>query len=201
MIPGRSLRFLASRGDAAGARTVLVVQSGAPEVLEQVVQSTRDSFPGAAICVLLQRNMRARVRALEGVEYLENTGSKRALLEQLRARRFDVAVVLYTNEPGYWKLKLLPFLVGARHVFAVNEHLGRFPISLRAGGALARHVSWRAGGNGGSRTDALLGFGKTAAGHAASHVVAAWLLAYERIASARAAKRGAPRWKTPPADR
>src|SRR5438270_3920363 len=100
------LRFLANTGDVSGTRTVLVVQSGAPELLGQAVDMLRGALPPVQMTVLLQRNMRGSVMVRDDIEYLDNEGSKHALISTLRSRRFDAAFVLYTNNPGFWKLKL-----------------------------------------------------------------------------------------------
>jgi hypothetical protein len=179
------MRFLLGSGDVSSAKTVLVIQTGSPELLTQAVDLIRTQLPRAALTVLLQRNMRDKVPVREGVEYLENTGSKRGLTARLRARRFDVACVLYVNHPGYWKLKLLPFLIGARHVLAVNEHMGWFPINLRDARRLAGHLRWRAGSQArSSRTSVELA--KSAVAAVARPLAIGWLIAYEKLASLRA---------------
>jgi hypothetical protein len=192
-------RFLASNGDLGGARHVLVVQTGSPEVLSQAVEMLRGALPGVRMTVLLQRDMRARMRLLDGIEYLEND-AKLSLVRDLAARRFDAAFVLYVDHPGYWKLKLLPFLIGVPRVYAVNEHMGWFPVAPRNPKPLLRHLAWRAGAE---RTgvEAAVDIARAVARSAATPAIAAWLYAYERIASARAALGGGVRWKGDPPPR
>jgi hypothetical protein len=194
------LRFLASKGDLGGARQVLVIQTGSPELLSQAVEMLQGALPGVRMTVLLQRDMRARMRLLDGVDYLENDASKLSLIRDLASRRFDAAFVLYVDQPGYWKLKLLPFLIGVPRVFAVNEHMGWFPIALRSPGPLLRHLKWRAGTE---RTgvEAAADITRAVVRSAATPAIAAWLYAYERIASARAALGGGVRWKNDPPSR
>jgi hypothetical protein len=102
----------------------------------------------------------------------------------LRDRRFDVAFVLYFNHPGFWKLKLLPFFIGARHVLAVNEHMGWFPLSLRHAGALARHMSWRMSRHEGE--GASMALAERLVRAVAKPAVIAGLIAYEKFSSLRA---------------
>lgn len=187
-------RFLTANGDVGGARSVLVVQSGAPEVLVQAVDMLRGALPPVRMSVLLQRNMRGRLPLSDGVEYLDNEGSKRALLKELRRRQFDAAFVLYTNHPGFWKLKLLPFMIGVPRVYAINEHMGWFPITLRSAAPLLRHLAWRAG-SARSGFNAAIDLAQSAAHSAATPAIAAWLYAYEKIASARASLGKGVRWK------
>jgi hypothetical protein len=178
------VRFLLADGNVSAAKTVLVVQTGAPDLLIKAVDVVRTTLPAASITVLLQRNMADKVPARLGIEYLENLGSKRALTQRLRDRRFDVAFVLYVNQPGFWKLKLLPFFIGARHVLAINEHMGWFPLSLRHAGALARHMSWRMSRHEGE--GASMALAERLVRAVAKPAVIAWLIAYEKLASLRA---------------
>jgi hypothetical protein len=178
------VRFLLADGNVSAAKTVLVVQTGAPDLLTKAVDVVRTTLPAASITVLLQRNMTDKTPLRDGIEYLENIGSKRAMTRRLRDRRFDVAFVLYVNQPGFWKLKLLPFLIGARNVLAVNEHMGWFPLSLRHAGALARHLSWRMSGHEGE--GASMALAERLVRAVAKPVVIAWLIAYEKLASLRA---------------
>ena len=188
------LRFLANTGNISGAQTVLLVQTGAPDLLARAVDLLRSDLPPHQLTVLLQRNMRDLVTLRQGVEYLDNEGSKRAIMSALRQRRFDAAFVLYTNQPGFWKLKLLPFLLGVPRIFAINEHMGWFPLSVRNGAPLLRHLASRAGSQR-VGLEAIADVAKDAARRAAKPAIAGWLLAYERLASARAALRGGVRWK------
>jgi len=179
------MRFLVATGDLSSTKTALVIQTGSPELFVKAVDLVRTALPSTTVTVLLQRNMAGKVSARAGVEYLENTGSKRALVRRLRERRFDAAFMLYFNQPGFWKLKILPFMIGARRVLAINENMDWFPISLRHATALARHLSWRAG----QHTDHESALKSMAVGGVravAKVAVIAWLILYERFASLRA---------------
>ncbi|MBI3940382.1 MAG: hypothetical protein HY315_06070 [Acidobacteria bacterium] len=47
-------------------------------------------------------------------------------LREIRKKRFDAAVVAFTKEPTFQKLKWLPFLSGIRHKLIFNRHLDCF---------------------------------------------------------------------------
>jgi hypothetical protein len=177
------IRFLVANGDVSAAKSLLVIQTGSPALLVKAVDLVRSTLPSASVTVLLQRNMADKVPVREGVEYMENTGSQRALVQRLRERRFDAAFVLYFNHPGFWKLKLLPFLIGARNVLAINEHMGWFPLSLHHFGAFARHLRWRIGGHTG---EGAMGLAEGLVRAAAKPAVIARLILYEKLASLRA---------------
>jgi hypothetical protein len=164
---------------------ILVVQSGPPELLTQAVDAVRAAHPEAELTVLLQREKSEDVPRRAGVEYLVNEGSKRAMVAGLRARRFEAAYALQMGDPDYWKLELVPFLVGAGSSYAVDEQLGCFRTPPIYGFALLRHV-----GSGSA------GFGEAAALACRALVypaVLARLAAYELWTNFR---RGA-RWKWP----
>ncbi len=164
---------------------ILVVQSGPPELLTQAVDAVRAAHPEAELTVLLQREKSEDVPRREGVEYLVNEGSKRAMVAQLRTRHFDAAYALQMGDPDYWKLELVPFLVGAGSTYAVDEQLGWFRTPPIYGFALLRHIG-----------SATAGFGEAAALACRALVypaVLARLAAYELWTNFR---RGA-RWKWP----
>ena len=137
------LHFLNSDGDVTHASSGLLIQTGSPTLLVKAVRSIRERCPGIELTVLRKRGMGEQVDHVPGVTYLDNEGSKLELTKQLRARRFDVVFVLYSNEGGFWKLKLLPYFVGAASVLAYNENLDSFPVSLRTANQVLQHVRWR----------------------------------------------------------
>jgi ADP-heptose:LPS heptosyltransferase len=48
------------------------------------------------------------------------------LWRELRNEDFDAAIVYFSGEPGFFKLKVLPFLLGIRDVLVINEHSNHF---------------------------------------------------------------------------
>jgi hypothetical protein len=52
-------------------------------------------------------------------------------LRHLRRECFDAVVIFFTGDPSYWKIKFLPFLVGARHKLIINESGDCFFFSWR----------------------------------------------------------------------
>lgn len=187
-----TLTFLNSNGDLTTARKLLIIQSGSYDLLAGLIALVRKTYPEAALTVLLRRGIADAPAAPEGVEYLENLGSKADQVRKLRARAFDGVFVLYSNDPGYWKLKLLPFALGARAVLAVNEHLGWFAVTLRDLDRMGGHLLWRLG----SGSISVMGPAKGIARAAATPAVLGYLLAYERLAGLRAQRSEyPPQWK------
>lgn len=180
---------------AAEARErILLVQSGRPAVFARMVDAVRARAPGAALTAVVRGGTELLLDRT-AVEVIVVSGASPAVVRGLRARRFDAGYLLACGDAGFAKLKLLPFLAGARRVFAVNENLDWFPVELRNAHVVAQHLRWRlessltwAGEPGTSRIAVALKL-------AAYPAVLAYLLAYERVRVARARHRGAPRWK------
>jgi len=190
------LRFLWSNADPETWRSALVVQTGGPGLLTRAVGDLAAKYPAMNLTVLLQRNMRERVPARPGVEYIDNEGPKPDFVRRLRAREFDVAFVLYTNDAGYWKLKLLPFLIDAGTVIAIKENLDWFPLNLRNTDALAAHLRWRMESSVTFSPGGVRRIPGALAKAAFYPAVLAYLLAFERARNLRARINGsAPTWK------
>ncbi|HEX4385967.1 MAG TPA: hypothetical protein VH083_23580 [Myxococcales bacterium] len=191
------MNFLFSDGDLTPARKVLIVQSGSHELLGEAVALARRISPEAELSVLLRRGigeLPMELRSLPGVVYIENEGSRFDQVRSLRARGFDGVLVLFSNHPGFWKLKLLPFALGTRVVLGMNEHSGVFPVNLRSANRLGGHLLWRlrSGSNFASSADLLADIASVTAAPAKL----GFLLAYERAANLRARLRGSrARWK------
>jgi hypothetical protein len=175
-------------------RSALILQTGGAALLAGAVDLLRRQYPHLRLTVLLQREKSDGVPVLPEVEYLENVGPKPAFVRCLRARRFDAVFVLYTNEPGYWKLKLLPFLVGASRLLAFDEELGL--LSIRLSGPFVRHLLRRAADSSWIAPERLPS-GVQLAGRVALYPASlAWLLAFERARGLKARLRGSPpAWK------
>jgi hypothetical protein len=70
--------------------------------------------------------------------HTEARGWWRHLLE-LRRRRFDAVVLFLTGDPGYWKIKIFAFLLGAHHKLVFNENCDCFFFSWSAALGLLSH--------------------------------------------------------------
>jgi hypothetical protein len=126
------VRFLLAReGDGVPGR-VLIVQTANPNLLDHVTRDVLARFPGARTDVLLQRGMRPWIVFHDGVTYLDNADAagRRALLDALRAARYDVAVTVLSGEAGYWKLKLLPLLIAPTTVRVYDRFARSFPLNV-----------------------------------------------------------------------
>jgi hypothetical protein len=194
----RDLRFLTAQVDLTAARKGLLVQSGSADLLAKAIDLLRTKLPDLELTVLRQRGMEERFPLRTDVHYRDNDGSKLQMLRALRASRFDVVFVLYSNESGFWKLKLLPYFLAAEGVLAVNEHLGWFPVTLQTTDQFAQHMRWRLESSmtvaPGGVAPLLAGIGKSLTYPA----TLAYLVAFERWKNfgLRSRKEGA-NWKSP----
>ncbi|MDP8256351.1 MAG: hypothetical protein P9M14_11430 [Candidatus Alcyoniella australis] len=131
------MRFLLSRGaqtDDPGR--VLIVQTCNPNLLEYVIVDARKRWPGADLSVLLQRGMREHVRLPQGVRGLDNpAGGHGQFARELRSERFDLIAFSGVRDPGYWKLRLLPFYLNPPRIALYDRHAR--PADLGLAGLLA----------------------------------------------------------------
>jgi hypothetical protein len=177
------------------ARKVLIVQTGHPELLTKAIDQIRKVEPDHDYTVLLQRNMESKVPLRAGVTYLVNEGPRPEFIARLRAERFARVWVLYSNDPGFGKLKLLPFVVGAAEVRAMNENLDWFPINVDELPFLAQHLRWRLESSITFAAQPGTGSTEMAAKTVLYPLVLAGLAAWEQGMSIRARLRGATDWK------
>jgi hypothetical protein len=189
------LQFLRPRRHEVDGDRVLVVQSGEPALAVRLVEHLRARFPRSELSMLVRKGTDTALPPLPGVEIIQNEGPRPTFVRRLQAARFDRVYVLLSGDPGPWKLKLLPFALGAEVVFAVNENLGYFEVSVESVPTLARHLRWRYesslshAGPAGART-------LTSIARAATYpALLAYLLAWEQLRNRAARSRGARDWK------
>jgi hypothetical protein len=122
-------------------RDILLVQTDPGARLPEIVVKLRETFPGAAIHVLVREAEGALRETLE-VEHFEvaRWEERFELLSRLRRRRFD-AVVLQLGGGGSSELRMLPYLVRARYLVAFNHSLDYFPLNIFRLTALAQQFS------------------------------------------------------------
>jgi len=142
------MKFMFRRRAAADPRSVLLIQTCNPNLLEYVVRDLLDRLPDSKLTVLLQRNMRSYVIERPGVEYLDNPAQGgRAFASTISARRFDLMAFVLSGEAGYWKLKLLPFICDPIRVLVYNRMAQPRELNLfRAGRVLYDMAGSMSGG-------------------------------------------------------
>lgn len=138
------MKFLFSRQNDRQAKRILIVQTCNPNLLDHVTKDVLKEFSHAQVEVLLQRNMREWITFHEGISYFDNPeGDRKELIGKLKEARYDLVVIIVSGEPGYWKLKLLPWVIDPRAVRVYNRlaqwsgldffSLGRFLADILAG--------------------------------------------------------------------
>lgn len=189
------MRFLLRHRDVRPGDRILIVQSGSPALFARVIDALVVRHPGVQVTALVGRGAESAVPRRDGVEYIASRGANAAFVRDLQARRFDHVFILLADDPGYWKMKLLPLAVGAAGLWAVNENLDYFPIDLRHAELVAQHARRRIESSvtfaGAVRPWPIERIAKAALYPA----VLGYLWGFERVQTRRARANGAPRWK------
>jgi len=130
-----------------GGEEILIIQSAEPPVLLRAMDRLKIMPLFRDPRYTLFCRQRPEAMRLFGthpmfhriIEHSETKGALRHLLD-LRRKRFDSAVVFFTGDPSYWKIKYFLFLLGARHKVIFNENNDCFYFSWRT---WFSHVSHR----------------------------------------------------------
>jgi hypothetical protein len=194
MIP-LPLRFLLRHRDVRPGDRILVVQSGAPALFTRLIDALVARHPGVQVAALVGRGAEGAVPRREYVEYIASQGANASFVRELRARQFDHLFVLLSDDPGYWKMKLLPFALGASGLWAVNENLDFFPIDLRHAKVAAQYAR--------RRLESSITFAGAVRPWPVERIAKAvlypavltYLWGFERVQTLRAQANGAPHWK------
>ena len=116
------MRYLLRQVVPDDVRSVLTVQTCNADLLGHVVADAQRRFPHASHTVLFQRGMQPYLPQMAGVELIENLeGGRQELLRGLRARAFEAVCVVASGEKGFWKLKLLPFVLNPGSIWAYDR--------------------------------------------------------------------------------
>jgi len=114
---------------------ILVVQTCNPNLFEYVVKDVRKRYPQSKLTLFLQPEMKDYLSSevSQGCEILVNPKSRRRkVVRELRKHGYKKIAFVLSGEAGYWKLKLLPFLLFPVKPIAYDRHAR--PISLRPAG-------------------------------------------------------------------
>jgi hypothetical protein len=91
---------------------ILLIQTGNPNLTDVILDGLSERYGENAITFFSQRNMSGYLKPRDGIERIENPASNRwNLIAELRRRRFDLIGIVDSGERGFWKLKLLPFVL------------------------------------------------------------------------------------------
>jgi len=115
--------------------SILIVQTCNPNLLEYVVKDVKERHPDMKPTLFLQPQMKDYMspETLQGCEVIVNPKSKRRrVIRELRKHGYKRVAFVLSGEPGYWKLKLLPFLLFPARPLAYDRHAR--PISLKPTG-------------------------------------------------------------------
>lgn len=125
-------------------RTALVVCTADENTLPSILDSLQYGMPWMQFTFVAPEAYRSFLPPEADVyQLVELKRKKRHYLKQVRARRFDLTVVMLTGAPIFRKAKLWAFLTNYRLLMVYNENLDSFCCSREQVGTLARHLRWR----------------------------------------------------------
>jgi hypothetical protein len=123
---------------------VLVVQTVNSPIFEKILRVVLRRFEDAEIELAIRPEMEKRLPKNHDCRLWLIDRDKRAeFIGELKSRYFDTVVVGWCAQRGFWKLKLLPFLLGPRRVLVYNENADSFFLNRRHLRAICHHLKWR----------------------------------------------------------
>jgi hypothetical protein len=116
------------RPENHGREKILILQSAEPAYVLKAMESLREQslYQNPSYTVFC-RNKQESIGSFQGNLILDRmlvhseTRGSWAHLRNLRRERFDTAVLFLTGDPGYWKVKLFAFLLGAKRKLVFDE--------------------------------------------------------------------------------
>ena len=119
-----------------------------PELGSKIVESVRERFPSMRWTVYLRAGDTSGLGdSTSGMEVFSDKprGSKIGFLRRIRRGRSKLAVIAWTGDRSYNKMKLVGLLSAAQRVLIYNENLDSFFLDNNDG-IWWRHLQWRASG-------------------------------------------------------
>ena len=106
-------------------RSLLFIASGSAEHVHAALRTLRMNFPYANIDVVARHDALAAVATIDSCTVVHVTGTasgRRSLVQRLRQTGYPTVAFVETGTGGFIALQALPFLLGIRDIFLVDEH-------------------------------------------------------------------------------
>ena len=123
-------------------RILLVETASSKRIIEKADQILRTgAYPDPEITVLCRKSTRAEIMNLPGTEIFNlPANAARSAIRELNRRRFDIAIVFWTGEAGYRRMKLLAWRLKAGKTLIIGGDGNEFLLTWKA---LCRHTVFR----------------------------------------------------------
>lgn len=126
-------------------RRVLLVQTANPPAFNGILCAVRRRFHEAEIILAIHPETEKTLPRDHGCRIcFINRKGKRECVRELRSLQCDTVIACFCAERGFWKLKLLPFLLGPRQFLIYNENADAYPLNRQHFHILCKHIKWRA---------------------------------------------------------
>ena len=131
-------------GNARKYGTGLFVASAEADVISKAKPEIAKRWPAVKFTYLAAEGHADEFQGEKDVLWLERVKlTPLRSLAELRRRRFDLCIVLWSGRPTFRKLKLAPWLVNASRVVVYNEHGGSVVVDRVHWKQLLAHMSRR----------------------------------------------------------
>jgi hypothetical protein len=141
----RGLFSLLTRGrNSSDYKTGIFVASSDPDVTTLALAKVNEQLSHLSFAFVAPRlyaKMLPKQRELIALDTIKAQVPRSVV--QLRARRFDLCVVLLPGRPSFSKAKLLAFLLNTRRIFVFNEHNEFIPLDASHLSYLPWHLTLR----------------------------------------------------------
>ncbi len=127
----------------AQARSILLVQSGPIDLALQVADRVRAMLPECDLDAVVREDDRDVAASAGFTRVVPVRWEDRVdVVRALRRRRYDTVIVLLSHR-GSDYLRILPYLLRTRSIWAFNDNLDSFALHVTRVATLGLHVSGR----------------------------------------------------------
>jgi hypothetical protein len=133
---------------------MLLIRSANSNLAIKVIQALKRRFPKSQITMLstwtLDSNKVIDAKLHDELLFVpleQNRAAhkerKKRLMQDLKSRKFQLMVVIFSKEIIYYRLQMLPFILNRKHLLIYNENLDSFYFNNYHRSVILRHILTR----------------------------------------------------------
>ena len=125
------MRFLSST-ELPDKPKVLIVQTANPNLTDHIIDALISEFGQDRVALFRQKGMAPYMIKRDGFQIIQNEkGGRLKTARNLKNDLFDIVCFANTDEPGFWKMRLLPFYCNPKSIYIYDRFGKRKEISKR----------------------------------------------------------------------